>query len=134
MSRLSQSFQQMELSLFKMRPWNHKWRSSFHFENNRFKKTFTNSKEIGRGSYGIVYKARHKLENWVYAIKKIKLQLGNETDPRDHKLFREVEMMSQCTHHNIVKFITCWFEEDSEKENVLKIEREMSSFQITFSQ
>jgi|JI9StandDraft_1071089.scaffolds.fasta_scaffold2787640_1 serine/threonine protein kinase len=63
----------MEKNLLKVRPDDQKRRVSFHFENNRFLKTFTDAFEIGRGSYGTVYMARHKVENRIYAVKRIKL-------------------------------------------------------------
>ena len=82
------------------------------FENGRFQNSFTDICEIGKGSYGAVFKSRHKLENKTYAIKKINFEVAKGKNPRMELLFREVEAMLNLEQRNIVKYITSWIEND----------------------
>lgn len=56
---------------------------------------------IGKGGFGSVIKAKHILDNNVYAIKKIKLHLGVDQDIKNHKVFREVQTMTMVSHVNV---------------------------------
>ena len=56
---------------------------------------------IGKGGFGSVMKAKHILDNNIYAIKKIKLHLGKDQDIKKHKVFREVQMMTIVNHVNV---------------------------------
>jgi len=49
---------------------------------------------IGKGGFGSVIKAKHILDNNIYAIKQIKLHLGVDQDIKNHKVFREVHTMT----------------------------------------
>lgn len=46
-------------------------------------------------------KAKHILDNNFYAIKKIKLHLGKDQEIKNHKVFREVQMMTIVNHVNV---------------------------------
>lgn len=81
-------------------------------ENGRFENSFTDIVEIGKGSFGAVFKSRHKLENRTYAIKKINFSVPKGRNPRMERLFREVEAMLNLEHRNIVRYITSWIETD----------------------
>jgi serine/threonine protein kinase len=81
-------------------------------ENGRFLNSFTDIIEIGQGSYGAVFKSRHKLENRTYAIKKINFSIPKGRNPRMEALFREVEAMLSLEHRNVVRYITSWIELD----------------------
>lgn len=81
-------------------------------ENGRFENSFTDIVEIGQGSYGAVFKSRHKLENRTYAIKKINFSVPKGRNPRMERLFREVEAMLNLEHRHIVRYITSWIETD----------------------
>lgn len=82
------------------------------YENNKFKNSFTHIEAIGSGSFGNVFKARHKLEGFIYAIKQIDITLRPNEDLRNNIVFREVGAMVNLTHKNIVRFITCWAEKN----------------------
>jgi serine/threonine protein kinase len=41
------------------------------------KKTYSITKFLGKGTYGEVYKAKHRATNEVFAIKKIKFDIEN---------------------------------------------------------
>jgi cyclin-dependent kinase-like len=55
---------------------------------------------IGEGTYGTVLKVKHKETGMILAIKKFK-----ESDEDDHvrkTAMREIRMLKQLRHHNIV--------------------------------
>ena len=59
--------------------------------------------EIGRGSYGIVYRAIHRRTKNIYVIKKVPL-----SPPSNHKLkdaINEVEILKSLTHPNIIQYL-----------------------------
>jgi len=65
-------------------------------------RNFENIEAIGEGSFGKVFRGYHKLDHKVYAIKKM------ETSSP----FREIEILSNLEHGNIVRYYSCW-EEDN---------------------
>lgn len=65
------------------------------------KNSFKYLNPIGKGGFGSVVKARHLLDNNIYAIKKIKLHLGTDQDIKNHKVFREVQAMTIVNHVNV---------------------------------
>ena len=60
----------------------------------------------GRGAFGSVVKARNKIDNRIYAVKKIRLK----TMQKDTKIFREVNALSRLSHRFIVRYYTTWVE------------------------
>lgn len=72
-------------------------------EDGKFKKSFMKSESIGKGSYGEVYKAVHKLDGKVYAVKRIELNENEISDMKKYGVFREVMAMSSINHDNIVR-------------------------------
>ena len=90
------------------------------FENGKFKNSFITIKTLGKGSFGEVYEAIHKLEGQNYAIKKIDMEIKKNQDLRDLKVFREIIAMVKLKHSNIVRFVTSWVEEN----NINKISSE----------
>jgi translation initiation factor 2-alpha kinase 4 len=62
--------------------------------------------EQGRGGFGSVVKARNKIDNRIYAVKKIRLK----TQQSDTKIFREVNALSRLSHRFIVRYYTTWVE------------------------
>ena len=75
------------------------------FENGRYSKVFNSLQEIGKGAFGEVYKVIHKIENSIYAIKKVYLPLKMNEDFRYHKYFREVMSMSKFNHKNVIRYL-----------------------------
>lgn len=87
------------------------------YENGRFKNNFYSIKEIGKGSFGCVYRAFHKLEEKIYAVKKIEFEIRAGDDPRMSSTLREIYAMSDLKHDNVVRYITCWLEKN-EKDDI----------------
>ncbi|XP_054653930.1 interferon-induced, double-stranded RNA-activated protein kinase [Dunckerocampus dactyliophorus] len=68
----------------------------------RFKEDFDFLEDIGKGGFGKVFKAKHKLEGKNYAVKVVSCE---------EKSIREVSALSELQHNNIVRYHTCWLEE-----------------------
>ncbi|KAG7230044.1 hypothetical protein INR49_009764, partial [Caranx melampygus] len=71
-------------------------------------KTFTTSFVckgcLGRGAFGWVFKATHKLLNKDFAVKIVSCE-------EDNRSLREVKALSDLHHPNIVRLFSCWVEE-----------------------
>jgi len=64
-------------------------------------KNFKDIKQIGEGTYGIVYRAIDKRCNTAYALKRIKLNQDQEGVPST--CIREISILKDLSHANIVK-------------------------------
>ncbi|KAJ2840713.1 hypothetical protein J3B02_006182, partial [Coemansia erecta] len=60
---------------------------------------------IGEGTYGIVYRARHKNSNSVVALKRMRVSMDGETRGLPLSSFREVALLKKLQHKNIVNII-----------------------------
>jgi translation initiation factor 2-alpha kinase 4 len=64
---------------------------------------------LGKGGYGVVVKARNKVDGRIYAIKKIKQKSASAlTD-----VLSEVMLLSRLNHPCVVRYYTAWPEEDT---------------------
>jgi cyclin-dependent kinase 2 len=63
----------------------------------RYEKT----EKLGEGTYGVVYKAHDRLKNEVVAVKKIRLE--NEHDGIPSTALREIAILKDLDHPNVVK-------------------------------
>ena len=57
--------------------------------------------KIGEGTYGVVYKARHRSTGKFAALKKIRLESEEEGVPST--AIREISLLKELQHANIVK-------------------------------
>lgn len=57
--------------------------------------------KLGEGTYGVVYKAKDKLTSEIIALKKIRLEHEDEGVPST--AIREISLVKDCQHPNIVK-------------------------------
>ncbi|KAK1321970.1 hypothetical protein QJS10_CPA03g02072 [Acorus calamus] len=57
--------------------------------------------KIGEGTYGVVYKARDRTTNETIALKKIRLEQEDEGVPST--AIREISLLKEMQHHNIVR-------------------------------
>lgn len=69
---------------------------------------------LGRGGYGLVYRVRHRLDNQLYAVKKVPLnmrrlqQVRGNVDVED--MLREIRALARLDHPNIVRYFSGWIE------------------------
>ena len=56
--------------------------------------------KLGEGTYGVVYKARDKDTNEVFALKKIRLESEEEGIPST--AIREISILKELAHPNVV--------------------------------
>ncbi|GIX62531.1 PEK protein kinase [Babesia caballi] len=82
-------------------------------ENGRFLRTFSGIKLLGKGGFGSVYRAQHKLEpgNPTYAIKLVLLKLKASEGLTSRRYFREVAANREISSKYVVRYFTWWCEE-----------------------
>eukprot|EP01135_Chromosphaera_perkinsii_P011247 Nk52_evm28s2367 gene=Nk52_evmTU28s2367 len=62
---------------------------------------FTSIQEVGHGSFGSVFRAKHAETGYTFAIKKLKVQKSSD-DLED--AIKEIKAMTACKHPNVVEF------------------------------
>ncbi|GFY73249.1 eukaryotic translation initiation factor 2-alpha kinase 1 [Trichonephila inaurata madagascariensis] len=72
----------------------------------KYKDMFDEIQIIGKGGFGIVCKARHKVDNMVYAVKKIIFTYQKDSDY--NKVMREVKSFAGLSHMNVVGYNNAW--------------------------
>lgn len=87
----------------------------FDIDLSRYSTEFTEIEMLGKGAYGQVFKAQHKLDNHIYAVKRILIEDLPENDSvsmKDYsqRLLREVSALSSLNHSNIVRYYHSWLE------------------------
>ena len=97
----------------------------FYFDNGRLLKTYKDFQFIGKGGFGIVFKATNKFDESQCAIKIMKINLDLKEENEDLKVTQEIKTMLKFKKKNIVRYKTCWFE-FNEKRVKKKRERAMS--------
>lgn len=76
----------------------------------RYRSEFEEVEKLGQGGFGQVVKARNKLDNNFYAIKKVRLPHDTSLET---KILREVTIWGRLSHPGIVRYHTSWVETDS---------------------
>lgn len=82
----------------------------------RYFRDFEELSLLGKGGYGVVYRARHLLDNQSYAIKKVPLGPARLKRIRDRgqsevdEVMRELRTLALLDHPNIVRYHTSWIE------------------------
>ncbi|XP_060084572.1 eukaryotic translation initiation factor 2-alpha kinase 1-like [Ylistrum balloti] len=80
-------------------------------QTSRYKLEFTENFRIGKGGFGTVYQATHKLDGTAYAIKKIRFK---HSKPEIWlKVLREVKALATLRHSNIVGYNNAWLEQQT---------------------
>ena len=84
-------------------------------ESSRYTSDFEELKEIGGGSFGRVYKCRHKLDKLEYAVKKI--QIKNNSECAKERALQEAYALATSSslddNSYIVKYNNAWIEKSS---------------------
>ena len=76
----------------------------------RYEREFDAGERLGRGGFGTVTKATHKLDQIDYAIKQIRLSSDPSWRPRLDKMLREVKILALLDHPHIVRYYQAWLE------------------------
>ncbi|XP_072973735.1 eIF-2-alpha kinase GCN2-like isoform X1 [Typha angustifolia] len=76
----------------------------------RYFKDFNEISEISHGGFGVVFSCQHKLDEKMYAIKKICLSSADVDDISNKEIIREVIIHSSLNHQHIVRYHQAWIE------------------------
>lgn len=84
-------------------------------QNDIFFTNYTDITYINHGSDGVIYKAKHILDDKFYALKKIRffIKKSNPTEIMAQNILnklKEIRYMSSLEHPNIIKYYTSWIE------------------------
>lgn len=60
---------------------------------------------VGKGQYGNVYRAQHKLTKDLYAVKVMNLDKFKQTPKLSEFTNNEISILTKINHPNIIKFI-----------------------------
>ena len=82
----------------------------------RYDADFDNLGCIGKGGFGEVFKVVHKLDNAIYALKKIKLKssmlrASAADDKPWNRILSEIKTLAKLEHPNIVRYFFSWIEQ-----------------------
>jgi translation initiation factor 2-alpha kinase 4 len=91
----------------------------YDYTKSRYVQEFEPLQLIGSGASGEVWKVKHKLDQRIYAVKKINLNYRDNS--LRQKIQREVTTISSLFHKNIVRYYAAWIEQYEEVlgENIL---------------
>lgn len=74
----------------------------------RYASDFTELGRLGKGGFGEVVKARHKLDAGVFAVKKIR-----QTPQLVEQVLKEVLLLNRLNHPYVVRYYSTWVESDT---------------------
>ena len=78
--------------------------------NGRYAADFEQMREVGAGGFGKVYLARSRLDAREYAVKLVRLSSG--TERRLRKMLREMQVLADLNHVNVVRYYQAWLEDE----------------------
>ena len=74
-------------------------------------KDFVILKELGRGSFGVVYLVVNSISNGNFVLKRI--NIGHLNPKYQQAALREVEILKQIDHPNIIKYFSSYIENNT---------------------
>ncbi|CEP13529.1 hypothetical protein [Parasitella parasitica] len=90
---------------------------NLNVQNSRYNNDFVEISLLGKGGFASAFRARNKLDDIDYAVKKIRL--GNDIEESDHnkenpyeKIFREIKNLARLEHQNVIRYYSSWLEFD----------------------
>ena len=69
-------------------------------------------KKLGKGSFGSVFKVKHKITGEIRAMKMIKNILSSNSNKIDNKFLREIQVLKNLEHPNIIKVYEYYIDEE----------------------
>ncbi|GMS90740.1 hypothetical protein PENTCL1PPCAC_12915, partial [Pristionchus entomophagus] len=79
------------------------------FSSGRFNTEFSREREVGKGTFGRVFQAKHRNDECDYAVKRIAVKHSVDLIK---KALREVQTMAKLHHCGIVRYHNAWIEKD----------------------
>ncbi|KAK3590063.1 hypothetical protein CHS0354_041095 [Potamilus streckersoni] len=73
----------------------------------RYLSDFEHIQVLGKGGFGIVYEAKNKVDDCLYAVKRIEI---SHSETSKEKVMREVKALAKLDHMGIVRFFNAWIE------------------------
>jgi translation initiation factor 2-alpha kinase 3 len=87
-----------------------------HLQTDRYVREFSELEIVGKGGYGKVFKAKHKLDGSFYAVKRIPVSPAKVAKIQEHgpqeleSMLEEVRSLARFDHNNIVRYHNAWLE------------------------
>lgn len=81
---------------------------SLSIQNSRYQNDFIQGEILGRGGFASAWRAKNKLDDIEYAIKKIRLMHDHKDGYQ--KIFREIKNLARLEHRNVVRYYSSWLE------------------------
>ncbi|CAG2103831.1 unnamed protein product [Medioppia subpectinata] len=76
---------------------------------NKYKRSlFIEMSAIGSGGFGTVFKVKHRLDDKIYAVKRI--QFGEFSEEKKQKVIKEVKSLAKLDSDFVVKYYNSWLE------------------------
>jgi serine/threonine protein kinase len=76
----------------------------------RYLEDFEEIEKIGTGSFSEVFKARNRVDGWLYAVKQAKRAFSSPTDM--HNTLKEVYALAALgSHPHVVRYYSAWVED-----------------------
>ncbi|KXZ45930.1 hypothetical protein GPECTOR_49g514 [Gonium pectorale] len=69
---------------------------------------YVNVRQIGKGAFGTAHIVQHKATGGVYVLKRVRL--ARQTARERTSSVRELHLLSNLKHRNVLKFYGCWVE------------------------
>ena len=82
------------------------------FEREDPDKIFDDLREIGHGSFGAVYYARHNVKGEVVAIKKMSYN-GKQSLEKWQDILKEIRFLNRLNHPNCIQYHGCYLKEQT---------------------
>ncbi|CAG2103526.1 unnamed protein product, partial [Medioppia subpectinata] len=78
------------------------------FSDGNYKTQFIEMSAIGLGGFGTVFKVRHRLDDKIYAVKRV--QFGDFSEEKKQKVLKEVKSLAKLDSNFVVKYYNSWLE------------------------
>jgi translation initiation factor 2-alpha kinase 3 len=85
-------------------------------QTDRYMREFAELGVVGKGGYGKVFKAKHKLDGSLYAVKRISVSPAKLAKIQEHgseeleSMLQEVRSLARFDHANVVRYYNAWLE------------------------
>ncbi|CAG2106530.1 unnamed protein product [Medioppia subpectinata] len=78
------------------------------FNDGNYKIQFIEMSAIGSGGFGTVFKVKHRLDDKIYAVKRV--QFGGFSEEKKQKVIKEVKSLAKMESEFVIKYYNSWLE------------------------